>query len=70
MSDVDKIEKRMSALASSMARILKIGEEWNHESRVQKAVKAKSPNIPALDLMVKYHKDLPLEDLPVRPVCR
>jgi hypothetical protein len=50
--------------------VLKVGSHWGHEDRVQKAVKARYTKIPALDIMVKDHKSVPLADLPVRPVCR
>jgi hypothetical protein len=70
MSKVDAIEIKMSAMSSSLARVLRIGEAWGHEARVQQAVRARFTKIPALDAMLKDHKEVPLEDLPVRPVCR
>jgi hypothetical protein len=70
MKKVDKIEIRMSAMSSSWARVLKIGQSWNQEERVQAASKARYTKIPTLDALIKDHKDVPIKDLPIRPVCR
>jgi hypothetical protein len=66
--EVEKIEAQMSGLATSVARVLRIGERWKHESRVRDAVKSKYSRIPALDITLKDHKGG--DDLPVRPICR
>jgi hypothetical protein len=68
VAEVDKIENDMSALAQSVARSLRIGENWGHTSRVKQACKTKFSKIPTLDIMLKDHKGG--DNLPARPVCR
>jgi hypothetical protein len=68
VAEVDKIETDMSALAQSVARSLRIGENWGHTSRVKQACKTKFSKVPTLDIMLKDHKGG--DNLPARPVCR
>jgi hypothetical protein len=68
VAEVDKIEADMSALAQSVARSLRIGENWGHTARVKQACKTKFSKIPTLDIMLKDHKGG--DNLPARPVCR
>jgi hypothetical protein len=68
VAEVDKIEENMSALAQSVARSLRIGENWGHTERVRAACKTKFSKIPTLDILLKDHKGG--DDLPARPVCR
>lgn len=66
--EVEEEEKRMSAMAGLMARVLRMGEDWDQSDRVHQAVTSVSTGIPALDGMLKDHKMTDI--LPVRPVCR
>ena len=67
-SDVSAMEQTLSATASSVARVLQLGETWNQTDRVQSAVKSTCTIIPPLAILLKDHK--PGDDKPVRPLCR
>ena len=63
--EVNLAEKRMNAAANQMVRMLKFGEEWNHEDRIKSAAWAQFNKVPSLGGLVKTHK----EELKLRPVC-
>ena len=65
---VNELEVVLSATASSLARIMCIGDKWNQSDRVQSAVKATNTNVPPMAILLKDHK--PGDDKPVRPLCR
>ena len=65
---VAKLEATLSATSSSLARLLKIGDKWGHQDRVQSAAKSELSSIPPLAILIKDHK--PDADKPVRPLCR
>ena len=65
---VVKLEATLSATSSSLARLLKIGDKWGHQDRVQSAAKSELSSIPPLAILIKDHK--PDVDKPVRPLCR
>lgn len=73
LTDVDEIENRMNGHAIMFARFLKMGEKWNHESRVKEAVTTKFGPIPMLFGLRKDHKNVAPEKKdegpPTRPVC-
>ena len=66
--DVAKLETVLSATASSMARVLQIGEAWGQSDRVQSAVKSELTSVPPLAMLLKDHKEG--SDKPIRPLCR
>ena len=66
--DVVKLEATLSATSSSLARVLKLGNKWNHQDRVQSASKSTLSSVPPLAILLKDHKPGP--DKPVRPLCR
>ena len=67
-SQVNDMEQILSATASSLARVMQIGEKWNQSHHVQSAVKSSNTIIPPLAILLKDHK--PGDDKPVRPLCR
>jgi hypothetical protein len=68
LREVELEEQKMSAMASQLSRILKMGEGWKQVDRVLQAVKSEHTGVPVLDGMLKDHKLT--EKLPVRPVCK
>ena len=66
--DVVKLEATLSATSSSLARVLKLGDKWNQQDRVQSASKSTLSSVPPLAILLKDHKPGP--DKPVRPLCR
>ena len=66
--EVAKLETVLSATASSMARVLQIGEAWGQSDRVQSAVKSELTSVPPLAMLLKDHKEG--SDKPIRPLCR
>jgi hypothetical protein len=68
IKEVVKEEKIMSGMSCQIARVLRLGEGWKHQERVQQAVRSEHTGVPHLDGMLKDHKETP--QLPVRPVCR
>jgi hypothetical protein len=68
LKEVEKQEKVMSAMSCQLAKVLRIGENWHHQDRVQQAVRSEHTGVPNLDGMLKDHKGT--EKLPVRPVCK
>ena len=65
---VVKLESILSATSSSLARVLKIGNKWGQQDRVQSAAKSTLSSIPPLAILLKDHKPGP--NKPVRPLCR
>ena len=66
--EVAKLETVLSATASSLARVLQIGEAWGQTDRVQSAVKSELTSVPPLAMLLKDHKEG--SDKPIRPLCR
>ena len=72
-TEIDNIERKLNAHGIMWARILKIGEMWDHEHRVKSAVVSKNGPIPELYGLRKDHKNIAIGDEalgpPTRPVC-
>ena len=66
--EVVRLETVLSATSSSLARVLKIGNKWNQQDRVQSAAKSTLSSVPPLAILLKDHKPGP--NKPVRPLCR
>ena len=66
--EVARLETVLSATSSSLARVLKIGNKWNQQDRVQSAAKSTLSSVPPLAILLKDHKPGP--NKPVRPLCR
>ena len=71
--DVVNTERVMSGHAIMWARMLKVGEDWRHWTRVKSAMMNNGGPIPPLYGMRKDHKAVPIgqEEVgpPARPVC-
>ena len=68
-----EIEKKMNGHSIMFSRILKMGQRWEQEERIRKAVTTKDGPVPLMFGLRKDHKIVPHEmrdkGPPTRPVC-
>ena len=68
--DVTRIQSITNGHTSSWIKILGIGEDWQHSSRVRETTMNKGDNVAPLYILLKDHKPVVEDELPkTRPVC-